>query len=251
MLLPGSFLGGRRASTLGSFIFDDNDESLLATQIGTAVDRTRCTISFWVKIEIPGSEFLSYYVFSFNEALNNYAGVVSDTDANDMYAINSNSGSEIQEATDDNTLDVNNTWHHWVVRWDTNQGTSDNRIRFYKDGSFITDFLTNPGSSVPFQFFLDGNSINIGNFDGSPHIAKKMAFIEVIEGQSLEPTEFAFDNGGTWTRKPFTGSYGTHGFRIDGSAGFNDAANGRVFNAATGMTIAANIDTADLPPYTT
>ena len=77
-----------------------------------------------------------------------------------------------------------------------------------------------------------------------------MAFIDILDGVAALPTDFAFDNGGIWTRKPYAGSYGTYGIRLDGTTGFTDRANGRSFTGVN-MTEADNIDFTDLPPYTT
>lgn len=144
-------------------------------------------------------------------------------------------------------------WHHYVFRYDSTQGTADNRIRIYRDGSLIADtagFEGEPSSNESHAFFSNGNTLSLGN-TAITFQNKRMAFIDVLEGVSAAPTDFAFDDGGTWTRMPYAGSYGTYGFSLDGTNGFNDVSgNGQHFTGVN-MTIEDNLDDADLPPYTT
>jgi hypothetical protein len=241
-------LGGRRSEmSIGSLIFNGSNEVLTSNQSGTPTDRTRLTFSFWSKIALISNNAF----FLLGGLLDSTLGVYSEAGFNDLNLINEASGSENAfEFTAEDVIPVDNSWNHFTVRWDTTQGTSDNRIRLYKNGSLLGDSAgVTPGNSTQSNFFIDGGGIFVGNGSVSFN-AKRMAFIQVIDGISLDPTSFAFDNGGTWTHKPYTGSYGTFGFRIDGSAGFNDASsNGRSFTG-NNMTIADNIDTTDLPPYT-
>jgi hypothetical protein len=110
----------------------------------------------------------------------------------------------------------------------------------------------NPALNQVHHLFNNGFFFWIGaKYDpfGTP-FPGKLAFIDVLEGVAALPTDFALSNGGVWTRKPYTGSYGTYGFRLDGSAGFNDVSgNGQHFTGVN-MTAAANLDPADLPPFT-
>lgn len=140
-------------------------------------------------------------------------------------------------------------WHHYFIRCDTTQGTADDRIRMYRDGSLLTDASTaasgggSPNASEDTYSRYANQSVQISLAGGDG----KLAFAELIYGTAA-PTDVAFDNGGTWTRKPFTGSYGTGGFFLDGTDGFLDLVNGWDFSevGATGISL----DTDDLPPYT-
>ncbi len=98
--------------------------------------------------------------------------------------------------------------------------------------------------------FDDGHTILVGGDPTVPDFSKRLAFIDVLDGVAGQASDFAFTNVSTWTRKPYVGSYGSNGFRLDGSTGFTDSANGRSFTG-TNMTEADNISFTDLPPYTT
>ncbi len=250
-----SFLGNRSqaaGASLASYIFNGTNERLEAAQSLNAADRTRWTGSFWTKQSTFGASVAAAYLASFHDSNSETAWAYVDPGFEDITVecLNSTSTEIGYEFTDPGAVSAGNIWEHFVVRWDSNQGTSDNRIRIYRNGSLLTDDAdTTPGASAIFHFFSATHTIYIGNVPFSP-TAKRMAFIDVLDGISAAPTDFAFDNGGTWTRKPYTGGYGTYGFRLDGSNGFNDASgNGRSFSGVN--MDASNLDAADLPPYTT
>jgi hypothetical protein len=70
----------------------------------------------------------------------------------------------------------------------------------------------------------------------------------MIHGQNVAITDLGFDDGGTWTHKPYTGSYGTRGFRLDGTNGYISQVNAYDFTANDPDL--PPLDTVDLPPYT-
>jgi hypothetical protein len=149
------------------------------------------------------------------------------------------------------TPDIGDAWRHLVFRFDSTQGTADNRARMYVDGALLSD--TTPiaiGLNEAHNLFNNSFQHQIGAWlDLGRYFDGKMAFIDVLEGVSAAPTAFGFDDGGTWTRQPYAGSYGTYGFSLDGTDGFNDVSgNGQHF---TGVNMdETNLDVADLPPYT-
>ena len=134
--------------------------------------------------------------------------------------------------------------------YDSTQGTAANRYRIYKNN--VEQATTkSPGISLNEEnrLFKDTASMFIGNRPAN-FVAKSLAFIDVLEGIAAVPGDFAFNNGGIWTRKKYAGSYGSYGFSLDGTDGFNDVSgNGQDFSG-TNMTTADNLDPGDLPPYT-
>lgn len=99
------------------------------------------------------------------------------------------------------------------------------------------------------EFFVSGFTLGIGGFSDVEGYANcKLAFIEIVSGQSLAPTEFAFNNGGVWTCKPGKGGHGNFGFLLDGARELQDATgNGFNFNQSGDV----GFDRTDLPPYIT
>lgn len=249
IILPAAHLHAGGYSP-ASYVLNGTDEVLTRTISSSGASTTICTISMWMKTtsDVGAKYFLISYFTSVD--FTRFFGQDNETLAVQCTDSSTVLWTEITTGTD---LSIDDTWHHYVFRCDSTQGTSDDRIRMYKDGVLLTDGAGTggePGSSETNRMFMNGKIMDIGNVSGSVFRAKKLAFIDVLEGVSAAPTDFAFDDGGTWTRMPYAGSYGTYGFSLDGTSGFNDVSgNGQHFTGLN-MTIADNLDGADLPPYT-
>jgi len=229
-----------------SMVFNGSDEYITRTNATSSPGTTLATVSWWHKIDVI--EALDPIWQSINAAFDRYSSAAMVTAAGDFgHALNS-AGTDREEATATGQITAGN-WEHWVVRFDTTQGTADNRRRFYKNGSLVTDSGTSPNSNENHTLFTNGYFFDFGVFrDTSAFFDGRMAFIDVVDGLSLDGSSFAFDNGGTWTRKKYTGSYGTYGFSLDGSEfGVDVSGNGLHFSGVN--MDASNLDLTDLPPY--
>lgn len=254
-VIPGHHPGQTVASGLvyapASYIFNGTDELMQAAQGSNAADRTRCTISLWMKTNAaPGDSQSSAMVgheagfFDVTSFAYSDNGRELVTDCFQSFVVVGGSTSA------PGVVDNDNTWDHYHMVWDSNEVSSADRLRMWKNGSLITPAsYSAPGSSALFHLFTTG-TLTVGNpLTLGTKVAKRLAFIDVLDGIALNPTNFAFDNGGTWTRQRYAGSYGPFGFKLDGTNGFIDVANNRTFTA-TNMTAVDNLSTADLPPYT-
>jgi hypothetical protein len=235
-----------------SIVFNGTDEVLTRTMSTSSPGTTKFTYSLWVKLTSTGANE------QFFQAIN------APTNTNYIYAQKGSTGKLIlgqdygtedwSELTTSNVLTSSGVWYHVVFSFDSTEATADNRIKMHVNGSLAadTDGSTGaPEASEAHHLFANGLQHQIGaHLDISAYLDGKLAFIEVVDGAALDPTSFGTTIGGTWTRKPYTGSYGTYGFCLDGSSGFNDVSgNGQHF---TGVNMdASNLDTADLPPYIT
>lgn len=243
-----------------AMVFNGTDEVMVRTLSTSGASTTIFTYSFWLKVlsfdgSAPNGAAALQQVI--NAPTNSQFEAMSVGNSGDSMSIlqdaGSNDWSELATAL---TPDISvGTWEHWVIRYDSTQGTADNRIRFYRNGSLVTDAdggAGAPGASEAHVMFSNGFQHQIGaQLDIASFANVKLAFIEVLEGVSQDASVFGFSNAGTWTRKKYTGSYGTYGFFLDGSTGVvgvDLSGNGQTFTG-TNMD-ASNLDTADLPPYT-
>ena len=111
-------------------------------------------------------------------------------------------------------------WYHFVLAFDTTQGTDTNRVKVYVNGVQETSFST---STYPSQ----NTNIQINN--NTPHSFGKsavnnqfwggyMAELILIDGSALAPTDFGeFDeDSGIWKPINVSGlTFGTNGFYLD------------------------------------
>jgi hypothetical protein len=254
-----SGFGGSRIYRPASMVFNGTDEHLTRTLSTSGASTTIFTYSLWVKI--------TGYVSS----LANLFSVVSALGADDVIYFELVNGSTVdtfleQAVNASQTFARRSTigsgdiavgqWRHVVVRYDSTQGTAADRIRVYLDGTQLanTGVQNDPTASEVHRLFDNANIHLIGRRNDvadATFFSGRLAFIDILDGVSAAPTDFAFDNGGTWTKKKYTGTRGTHGFILDGSTGVLGAdvsGNGQTFTGSN-MTSSANLDFSDLPPW--
>jgi hypothetical protein len=233
-----------------SYIFNGTDEALTRTLSTSGAATTIATYSLWVKIDAFVAGYAAFFQVINEPTDTNYiSGYIL---SNGLAVLVQDDGSNDFADASAIPADPTGVWVHLVFRYDSTQGTAADRVRIYHNGSLLADTPADPpGENEPQALFADTRQHQIGAFlDAGDHFDGKMAFIDVLEGVSAAPTDFAFDDGGTWTRMPYAGSYGTYGFSLDGTDGFNDVSgNGQHFSGVN-MTIGDNLDDADLPPYT-
>ena len=235
-----------------SFVFNGTD-AYLSKAISTSSPNLRVyTVSVWAKVaNFPDDGFIDSVISAYISAgFYTFHGLDTSGSSNLLfYRINAGATVSQQLTTSDLSTD---TWYHIVYRVETTNATAEDRVRMYVAGTLQgdTDTVATPLNQDT-QMFNASATTRIGSFSGSSnYFDGKLAFIDVAYGQSLAPTNFAFDDGGTWTRKPFAGSYGTYGFSLDGTDGFNDVSGNGINFTGTNMDT-SNLDTGDLPPYTT
>ena len=141
------------------------------------------------------------------------------------------------------------SWMHIVIRYDSTQGTANDRFRLYINGvdergvgGYSTS--TMPNQNVTDNVTANGNTIRIGATASAQYFDGYMAEIHFSEGQSYAPTEFGEyneDSPTIWQPKEADISYGTSGFYLD----FEDSSNlGNDANGGTDFT-EVNLAAAD------
>jgi len=241
------------AAAPASIIFNGTDEYLARTLSTSAPGTTIFTYSLWVKIAAYDASDAARLFQVINAPTNSeYMAGDINTLGDEIDLQQSSGAAAWSRFAAPITPDIaTGAWRHIVFRYDSTDGTAGNRARVYLDGTLITGSGTNPALNEAHRLFTDGREHQIGAWaDVSDFLNGRLAFIDVIDGISLAPTDFAFDDGGTWTRIPYAGSYGTYGFSLDGTDGFNDVSGNAQHFTGTNMTAGANLDGADLPPYT-
>jgi len=144
---------------------------------------------------------------------------------------------------------VSGDWLNVVIIVDTTQATLADRVKYYRDGILqvwtTTECLQNEII----------NSLNVANklfklaeFSSSVYLGEML----VIRGQDVAIENFGFVKGGVWSYRPYRGSYGLNGIKIN----WNKAdvfADGLVDKSGNGFTInltgfaSASVST-DIPP---
>jgi len=230
-VIPGSaspfFLGSSLATaTAGglqierSLRFNSSDSAYLSRTPGTAGNRKKFTISFWVKRTAldggtgPGD----------HSAFFSAGNWTSDSDMFNMVFLGSGSGAGINVGFYNFGMSTNATfrdlsaWYHFVCAVDTDQAVLNDRIKFYQNGidlnlavsASVTQGLSTAVNNTVIQAIGKGSASNFYYLNGY------LANFHIIDGQQLTPASFAETDAttGAWNPKTYSGSYGTNGFNL-------------------------------------
>ena len=204
-----SALGGAVIERSLRFNRGDSDH-LTYTPSSASSDRTKITISAWVKkCDFNEGE---YSIFHGGTSSTNRAQLRFYTSSgfDNISFFARTSGTFILQL--DTTAKFRDTtgWYHIVARCDTTNGTAN----IYVNGEELTDFTTStkPSGSQAMEFFNNSeHQIGERGYDGSgTYFDGYMTEINVIQGQALDASYFGYTEfqTGIWRPKRYTGSYG-------------------------------------------
>ena len=185
------------------------------TPSGAPTNADISTLSFWTKLAGLGTERSPIF------AAGNGGGVHfrADTEQVDFY----NGGGSLR--TTQQFKDVS-AWYHIVLRTDTTDGTANDRLRVYVNGTQVTDFAqrTNPDQNANTHL---GSAVehHIGcNTDAANFFNGYLAEVCFIDGLSLGPDSFGEFDSDSEIWKPIKVSgltYGKNGFYLEFKSGGN------------------------------
>jgi hypothetical protein len=251
--VPVMFIAGAAQLPAASYVFNGLDQLIERVLSTVAPNRKTFTVSYWLKIltmpPILGTDMIWQTRIDADNRINQ--SIFNSGSSQILGSANTTGGSS--DFTENPATDYNtNIWYHMVLKVDTSLATAGDRVIVYRDNAALAPSgISNPSLNFDTQMFAGGATMGWGAvpIDRAQHLNCKIAFIDVVEGLALTPSSFGFSDGGVWTRKPYAGSYGAHGFSLDGTAGFSDVSgNGQNFTPVN--MDASNLDPLDLPPHT-
>jgi O-glycosyl hydrolase len=211
----------------GSLRLEHNDTSYL-TRTQSAGNRRTFTFSCWVKLAREPSDSRRSTLFS--------AGRTDTTSGNDPhltiwsddYIRWEGDGGNFKKEWSMKFRDYS-AWYHIVLRIDSTQSNSNNRVRLYVNGELQTDTRNNSVISQNSQYAVNQSGelacIGAQNDGGSPVRGSDfyMAEVNFVDGQSLDASSFGETKSGVWIPKAYSGSYGTNGFYLKFAGNTNDS----------------------------
>ena len=216
-----SALGGKKIEK--SLTFDENNQTTLICNLGSsgdATNRKKTTLSFWIKLLRPEQD---------RGVITAAASGTGASATGTRFHLNSNgtwkfatqvNNSTVWALDSTNKYRDTNAWYHVVMQLDTTQSTASDRVKIYVNGTQDTTFAGSYPSQNYDDYWSFGNW-RIGDYGGDYgyyYGARFMiADIYLLDGQSLDPTYFAFTETqtGIWTPKDYTGTFGDHGFHLE------------------------------------
>ena len=221
VVTPDSALGGKKIEK--SLTFDENNQTTLICDLGSsgnATNRKKTTLSFWIKLLRP------------EQGRGVITAAASGTGASatgTRFHLNSDGTWKFATQVSNSTVWVldstikyrdTNAWYHVVMQLDTTQSTASDRVKIYVNGTQDTTFAGSYPSQNYDDYWSFGNW-RIGDYGGDYGYYYGSRFmiadIYLLDGQSLDPTYFAFTETqtGIWTPKDYTGTFGDHGFHLE------------------------------------
>ena len=221
---------------------------------GSVTSSTTFTFSFWLK---RGDLNRTQTVFMHENASGHYEKFQLELQSDNTFRVSVYDGST--EFNYDTNMLFRDTsgWYNVVVRWDTTQSTSTDRVRIYVNGSQITfDNANGSTATMPNQnFALDlGEKIMVwGRYQASSpgaYFNGSLSYCQYADGQSYAPTTFGSIDSvtGQWKiNTNATVTYGDNGFFIlkNGNRVINDAGNSSGNFAVSGGTLTNTEDCPD------
>lgn len=197
-----------------SLRFDDGSSAFLSkTFSGDGTSHDIGTVSFWIKrCELSAEQ-----------------GIFTAGSSNRHFIrFESNNQFTFRAVTDSFQLTTNEIfretsgWYHFVIAYDTTQGTASNRVKIYVNGVQLTSFATADYPDQNLDIKLGAAEANhIGNDaeQTNPYYDGYMAEFVYIDGQQLAPTsfgEFDEDSPNIWKPIDVSGlTFGTNGFYLE------------------------------------
>ena len=213
--------GSTGAYTIDQSIrFNDNDSAYLARTPGTAGNRKTWTFSCWVKRASLFNGSAAQVILSAGDGGANDV-VMQFGQSDDTLRI-----SDYESGTASNLIPTQlfrdvGAWYHFVLAYDTTQGTAANRIKLYVNGSQVTAFGTeiypSLNNDLPINSTIPHN-IGRGAYSANGYFDGYLAEINFIDGTAAAPTAFGeFNDDGVWIPKAYSGAYGDQGYYITGA----------------------------------
>ena len=242
-----SLLAGSSGVTSGytidqSIRFNDNDSPYLYKAYSGAGSKQTFTCSFWMKVGNVTSARRGLISFVQDVPLELYSA-----DNLRVFLF----GSE-RLVTRRKLRDVA-AWYHIVLRVDSTETVSNNRIRLYINGERETDFSAESYPSQNANGNMWGsNLLQFGRTYGSSYYFDGyLAEIHYADGYSYGPENFGEfkNNTDIWIPKEFEGSYGTNGVYLKGedSSAFGNDSSGNNNDFGNVFGLAAHDQVADSP----
>ena len=202
----------------------------LQRTISSAGSNTISTLSVWVKLGNLGTARNIYSVSSGSTSVKVWFNT------SNQLVLNAYEGGFTLNKITSRVFRDTNSFYHILVRYDTTDGTAEDRVQLYVNGTRETSFGTNTNPSASLDINLNENAFNqrVGAdqvpgdyFDGS------MAHFHWIDGTAYDASTFGETDTASGIWKPKTSpsvTYGTNGFFLkfanSGSLGTDSSGNG-------------------------
>jgi len=178
----------------------------------SATNQTTWTWSGWVKRGSLGGTQCLFCAGPSTATTNTYIGFSSDQ----FYFANYISSSANGYILTTPVYRDPSAWYHVVVVWNTTDATATNRLKFYLNGTLITNGTPTQNTTSAINA-VTAHRLGVDTSGNNQYFDGYITEINFIDGQALTPSSFGEINPvtGVWQPKKYTGTYGTNGFYLN------------------------------------
>lgn len=190
------------------------------TPVGGTPNPQRFTLSLWFKPAVISGSAMTY-LLSIGTAPNSIQiGVVTEK----RLILYQDQGGVVVDVRSNELVQLGE-WQHIVYRGELDAAVQADRARLYLGGVECTYFsTTRPANQVTtWAGLFNSQAHYFGRYVSGGYAQPNgvIADVHLINGLSLGPDSFGFDNGGVWTPLQYQGPHGADGMRFE----FKDSAN--------------------------
>jgi hypothetical protein len=211
----------------------------------TSSDRKKTTLSYWVKrtqLNASGNGIV-FIMYAGNTIMLGFE--------NDKLRVSSSYGYSLKSNAD---FRDTSAWYHLVFSIDTTQGTANDRVKAYVNGSEVTSWSTQTitiSQNANNGMFNEVNGDHYFGWSDSQATGCYVAEAHCIDGQALTASDFGEydDDSGIWIPKEYDGTYGNQGYYLDfkNASSLTDDSSGNGNNFTTFYAGGAENQATDSP----
>ena len=196
--------------------FDEDAGDKIARTPSSSGNRRTFTISFWLKRTAISHSGNHMVIFGADAGSSNYFHLRIDND--NLFRIAGAGG--IEYVYDPVLRDISG-WGHYMIAYDNTQSTSTDRVKFYINGTQITDTSTATAPSQNYDTAVNQSGVEqelgiLGYASNTSDFAGYVAEFILIDGTAYGPDSFGeFKGGNIWIPKDPSGlTFGTNGVHL-------------------------------------
>ena len=224
LILPGN-VGSATAATgydvANSLRFNNgSSDRLTRTTTGSVTNADKVTFSAWVKRSGQINQNISIWGEYYDT--NNRTEIGFNSTNDHFYIYGKDGGSTYVQVETNATFRDVSAWYHFVLAYDSTDGTAANRVKMYVNGVQITSFATAtyPNQNTDIRLNSTNQGYSVGDAEAADHFWDGyMCEVAHVDGQQLAPTAFGEfdDDSGIWKPKDFKDdtTFGTNGYYLE------------------------------------
>ena len=217
----------------------------LSRTIGTPTSGTKFTVSAWVKGSMAEGRILT----SIN---GNSSQTWVELQNSGAFRIANYVGSYNMQLITTRLFRDPSAWYHFVIAFDTTQGTDTNRVKLYVNGVQETSFSTTtyPSQNLVLKYGVSGQTFNVGAKDTDTYWNGSMSHVHFIDGLQYAASDFGETNStsGIWIAKTSPSvTYGNNGFflKMENASAMGTDSSGESNTFTVSGSLTKNQDTPD------